>query len=57
MFTGEMVMHGTFSSWHTAVMAIEDGVEPEPISTSTLSCSISLRALRVAVDGSVASSS
>ena len=33
------------------------GVLPEPISTSTLSCSISLRALRVAVDGSVASSS
>ena len=26
MFTGESVMHGTFSSWHTAVMAIEDGV-------------------------------
>ena len=28
MFTGESVMHGTFSSWQTAVIAIEAGVLP-----------------------------
>ena len=57
MLTCAMVMHGTFISWHTAVIAIELGVLPEPISTSILSCSISLRASRVALEGSVASSS
>jgi hypothetical protein len=48
---------GVLLSRATAAIAIEPGTPEVPISTSTLSSSTSLRALRAAVDGSDASSS
>jgi len=54
---GEIEIIGTLSSLATATIAIEDGAVAVPISRSTLFSSTSLRALRVAVDGSEPSSS
>ena len=50
-------MKGTFSSLATAAIAIDEVEVAVPISTSTLSSSISLRASRVAAEGSEPSSS
>src|ERR1043165_6697692 len=49
---GEIEIIGTLSSLATATIAIDDGDVAVPISRSTLFSSTSLRALRVAVDGS-----
>ncbi len=54
---GETAIIGTFSSLATAAMAMVDGAVAVPISRSTFSSSTSLRALRVAADGSEPSSS
>ena len=54
---GEIEIIGTLSSLATATMAMEEGAVAVPISRSTLFSSTSLRALRVAVDGSDPSSS
>ena len=54
---GEIAIIGTFSSLATATMAIVEGAVAVPISRSTLFSSTSLRALRVAADGSEPSSS
>ncbi|CKT72471.1 Uncharacterised protein [Mycobacterium tuberculosis] len=52
-----MEMSGVLVSRATPAMAREPGAPAVPMMTSTLSSSISLRALRAAVDGSDASSS
>ena len=54
---GVSAISGTWLSCATAPIAIDDGTPAEPIRRSTLSSSISLRALRAAVAGSEASSS
>src|SRR5918992_359591 len=55
--TGETAIIGTFSSVATAIIAMVDGAVAVPIRRSTFSSSISLRALRVAAEGSEPSSS
>ena len=55
--TGETAIIGTFSSFATAIMAMVDGAVAVPIRRSTFSSSMSLRALRVAAEGSEPSSS
>ena len=54
---GEIAIMGTLSSLATATIAMVDGAVAVPISTSTFSSSTSLRALRVAAEGSAPSSS
>src|SRR3954463_868167 len=55
--SGETAIIGTFNSVATAIIAMVDGVVAVPIRRSTFSSSISLRALRVAAEGSEPSSS
>ena len=54
---GEIAIIGTFSSLAIGTMALVEAAVEVPISRSTLFSSTSLRALRVAADGSEPSSS